>query len=195
MYGHPIGILGMVVPFVLEAMIIQPDGFEMYAMTLHGFLLGLLTFFFGFTCIHCGTSYWETVRKWRWMYLIIAVLLFLVRAGVFELKAPNYLMALESNMWIFTAFGFAYRYLNHPSKELKYLSQGAYPIYIMHMVILYAGAALIMPLVISTVIKFVLIVGFTAAGSFTFYEFVIRRVGFFRPLFGLKRVPVTIQNV
>ena len=32
-------------------------------------------------------------------------------------------MAIESNIWIFAVFGFAYKYLNHPSRALNYLSQ------------------------------------------------------------------------
>ena len=96
----------------------------------------LLQFFFGFTSIHSGNAFWKTILKWRWLFLSFAVILFSVRFIVFDLKAPNYLMAVESNTWIFAIFGLAYRYLNHPSKTLHYLSQGAYPIYIIHMIFL-----------------------------------------------------------
>jgi hypothetical protein len=43
-----------------------------------------------------------------------------------------------------------------------------------------------MPLVVPVILKFVLVIIFTFAGSFIFYEFVIRRIWFIRPLFGLK---------
>ncbi len=186
LYSNPLGLLMIVVPFVLEALFIKPEIYEMYAMTLHGFLLGLLAFLFGFSCVQSGKAFWQTVLTWRWMFLGIAVLLYLLRLLEFQLKAPNYLMAVESNMWIFAVFGFAYKYLNHPSKTLSYLSQAAYPIYIIHMIFLYLGSFLIFPLGIPTLLKFILIVAFTGMGCFAFYDLVIRRAGFLKPLFGLK---------
>ena len=113
-------------------------------------------------------------------------MLFLVRFLAFDLKAPNYLLAVESNMWIFAVFGFAYKYLNHPSRTLRYLSQGAYPIYIIHMIFLYLGSFLVMPLGIPVILKFLLIVLFTGIGCLTFYDLIIRRISFTRLLFGLK---------
>lgn len=185
--SNPLGLLLVVIPFVLEAIIVNPEPYELYAMTLHGFVLGLLAFLFGFCFVLGGNAFWQTVLKWRWLYLSIAVVLYFVRFIELQLKAPNFLMAIESNMWIFAVFGFAYKYLNHPSKTLSYLSQGAYPIYILHMIFLYLGSFLILPLGIPTILKFILIVVFTSIRCFTFYEFIIRRVSFLRPLFGLKR--------
>jgi peptidoglycan/LPS O-acetylase OafA/YrhL len=188
MYGNPLGLLLIIIPFVLEALIVRPETYETYAMTLHGFMLGLLAFFFGFTCIISGNVFWQNILKWRWLLLSIAAILFLVRLIEFELKAPVYLVAIESNIWIFAVFGFAYKYLNHPGKTLSYLSQGAYPIYIIHMLFLYLGSFLIMPLGIPTGLKLILIVTFTGVGCFSFYELIIRRTSFLRPLFGLKRM-------
>jgi len=186
LFRNPLGLLLIVASFILEALLVRPETYETYSMTLHGFLLGLLAFFFGFCCIQSGKTFWQTVLKWRWLLLSIAMILFLVRFIEFELKAPNYLLAIESNMWIFTLFGFAYKYLNHPGKTLSYLSQGAYPIYIIHMIFLYLGSFLILPLGISAILKFILIVAFTGIGCLTLYDLIIKRVNFLRPLFGLK---------
>lgn len=184
---NPLGILLIVVPFILEALIVKPEIFEAYAMTLHGFLLGLLAFFFGFICILCGNTFWQTVLKWRWLFFVGAVVLFVIRLIKFQLKAPDYLLTIESNLWIFAAFGFAYKYLNRPSKILSYLSQAAYPIYIIHMMFLYLGSFLIMPLAIPTLWKFIMIVLFTGLGCYGMYDLIIKRVSIFRPLFGLKK--------
>ncbi|MFC2086331.1 acyltransferase family protein [Bacteroidota bacterium] len=185
--GNPLGLLLIVVPFVLEAVLVNPETYELYAMTLHGFLLGLMAFFFGFCFILSGDTFWQTILKWKCLYLSIALILFSIRLIAFELKAPNYLMAVESVNWIFAVFGFAYKYLNHPSKTLNYLSQGAYPIYILHMIFLYLASYIIFPLDISTVVKFIIIVAFTGIGCFAVYELVIRRVNVLKPLFGLKK--------
>ena len=187
LFGNPFGYILIIGAFVLEALIVKPETYETYAVTLHGFLLGLMAFFFGFFFIICGKTFWQTILKWRWLFLSIAVILFLVRLFEFQLKSPNYLMAIESNIWIFAIFGIAYKYLNRPGKTLSYLSQSAYPIYIIHMIFLYISSYLIFPLSIPTVLKFVLMLMFTGIGCFTFYDLIIKRVNLIRPLFGLKK--------
>lgn len=184
--SNPFGPLLVSVFFILEVVLVNPGLFEMYAQTWHGFFLGLLAFFFGFLFVYSGSAFWNTLLKWRWLYTILALGLYLVRFLVFDLKSPGYLMAIESNCWIFGLFGWAYKYLNRPSSILSYLGQAAYPVYIIHMFILYAGAYMILPLEIPVALKFILIVIFTGLASFVLYEFVIRRIGFLRPLFGLK---------
>jgi peptidoglycan/LPS O-acetylase OafA/YrhL len=186
LFGSPWGLLVIVAAFVVEAILVKPETYETYSMTPHGFLLGLLAFLFGFVGVHTGEAFWLTVQKWRWLLLLLAVALFVFRFIEFDLQAPNYLKAIESNLWIFSAFGFGYSYLNHPGNALAYLSQAAYPIYILHMFFLYLGSYLIVPLGIPTYLKLALVTVFTLAGCFAFYELIIRRVRFLRPLFGVK---------
>ncbi len=195
LFSNPLGFLVIVTSFVVETVLVKPEIYEMYALTWHGFLLGLLAFLFGFCCILSGNAFWQTVLKWRWLFLSVAVILFLVRLIEFQLKAPNYFMAIESSMWIFAVFGFAYKYLNHPSKALSYLSQGAYPIYIIHMIFLYLGSFLIFPLGIPILLKFILIVAITSIGCFTLYDLIIKRASFIRPLFGLRNSKKYIQQI
>ena len=192
--GNPLGPLSISVFFILEVLLVQPDIFELYAQTWHGFFLGLLAFFFGFLFVYSGKSFWQTMLKWRWLYLGLAVGLYAVRFLVFDLRGPGYLMAIESNAWIFALFGFGYKYLNRPSRALSYLSQAAYPVYIIHMFVLYAAAALILPLDLPVTVKFVVIVALTGLACYLIYEFIIRRVGFLRPLFGLKWKFKTVET-
>lgn len=184
--SNPIGPISISALFVLETILVKPQVFEMYAMTWHGFFLGLLAFFFGFLFVYSGKTFWQTMLKWRWFYLALALSFYLIRWTVYDLMAPGYLMAIESNFWIFSIFGFGYKYLNKPSRALNYLSQAAYPVYIIHMFVLYSGAALILPLAIPVFVKFLLIVLFTGIGCLSIYEFIIRRIGVLRPFFGLK---------
>lgn len=184
--SNPIGPVSISFVFVLETMIVKPQTFEMYAQTWHGFYLGLLAFFFGFLFVYSGKAFWQTILKWRWLYLGLAVGLYIIRLVVFSMKSPGYLMAIESNCWILAVFGFGYKYLNRPGAILTYLSQAAYPVYIIHMFALYAGAYIILPLGIPVFWKFVAIILFTGTVCYLIYEFMIRRIGFLRPLFGLK---------
>lgn len=95
-------------------------------------------------------------------------------------------MAIESNCWILAVFGFGYRYLNKPGTTLTYLSQAAFPVYIIHMFVLYAGSMIILPLEIPVTLKFISIIVFTATLCLLIYEFIIRRISLLGPLFGLK---------
>ena len=183
--SYALGPLLISVFFILEALLLKPQIFALYAQTWHGFALGFLAFFFGFLLLYSGMQFWQTVLKWRWLYLGLAIILFGIRYLVFTMEAPGYLMAVESNCWIFSLFGFAYKHLNRPSRILHYLSKAAYPIYIIHMFVLFAGAMLILPLQFPAPLKFIAITTFTFVGSYAIYEFIIRRIKYVRPLFGL----------
>ena len=153
------------------------------------FLLGLLAFLFGFIIVHSRRSILANSKEVEVGAVACWLLLFLLFASLkFDLLAPNYLKAIESMLWIFAIFGFGYRYLNHPGKTLSYLSQAAYPVYILHMIFLYVGSYLIVPLEISALVKLFMVMAFTFIGSFACYEWIVRRVSFFRPVFGLKTI-------
>lgn len=185
--SNPLGPLSISVFFVLETQIVKPSIFSLYAQTWHGFFLGLLAFFFGFLFVYTGKEFWQTISKWLWLYIGIALIFYVIRLLVYETNSPGYFMAIESNCWILGLFGLAYKYLNKPSSILRYLSQAAYPVYIIHMFALYTGAMFILPLKIHPMVKFVLISAFTFVVCYVLYEFAIRRVSVLRPLFGLKR--------
>lgn len=183
---YPLTPLIVSVLFVLEALILQPKPFSLYAETWHGFVLGFLCFFFGFFFMHLGKSFWQNVLKWRWLYFGIAAIMFTIRYVVYATEAPGYLMVIESNCWIFAVFGFFHKHLNKPSKTLSYLSKAAYPVYIIHMIVLYLASMWILPMNLPVYISFPLIVVITFAGCYLIYEFVIRRIPLLRPFFGLK---------
>ncbi|MCW3785427.1 acyltransferase family protein [Plebeiibacterium sediminum] len=183
--GNPFGLLLIAGPFMLETILIKPNPYELYAMTWHGFALGFLSFFFGYCFVMVGDIFWKTIYKYRFVNLLIALFLYGMRLYVFNLKAPGYLMALESIIWIYAILAFAYKYLNKPGKILTYLSKGAYPVYILHMIFLYLGSLIILPLALNVFVKLLTIIVFSFTGCFASYE-LIRRTKILRPLFGLK---------
>ena len=190
LFSNPLGLMLIVVFFILEAILIRPEIYVTYAFTWHGFVLGLLAFLFGFIGIFTGSSFWQNLDRFKYLSLMVAVSLFIIRVLIFDLNSPRYFMAIESCTWIFAIFAFARKYLNHPGKTLRYLSQAAYPVYILHMVFLYLGSYLFFRLDISTWLMFIALVVFTTVCCFAFYE-LIRRISFIRPFFGLTnpRVP------
>lgn len=183
---YPLAPLMVNALFIVEALIIQPKPFSMYAETLHGFVLGFLCFFFGFFFMYLGKSFWQNVLKWRWLYAGLAAILFTIRLLIFATEAPGYLTVIESNSWIFAIFGFCYKHLNKPSKLLSYLSTAAYPVYIIHMLALYGASYFILPLKLPVYLSFPMIIVATFSICYILYEFIIRRISILRPLFGLK---------
>lgn len=188
-FSNPFGLLLVIAVFVAEALIVKPVPYELYAMTWHGFFLGLPAFFVGFCFVLSGPAFWKMILKWRWIFLLAAVAFFTLRIVAFGMDTPAYLLAIESQCWILAVFSFGHKYLNRPGKTLRYLSEAAYPVYIIHMIFLFLASLLIFPLDLATPLEFVLVLAFTIAGCFVFYEFVIRRVNVIRLLFGLKSLP------
>jgi len=184
--GSPFCLLIVVACFIIEALILDPAVYALYAMTGHGFFLGLLAFFFGFCFILGGAPFWKMLLRWRWLFLTIAVALYVYRLLQVQMRVPNIQLVIESNAWIFSILAFGHRYLNHPGPALRYLSQAAYPVYIIHMICLNLTSALIFPLDMDVRLKFALILLFTIALCFIVYEFAIRRASFVRVFFGLK---------
>ncbi|MEO9894274.1 acyltransferase family protein [Aurantibacter sp.] len=184
--SHPIGPMTITLFFIAEVLIVKPQIFALYAQTWHGFFNGFLAFFFGYILVYSGNAFWQTVLKWRWLYTSIAILLYGLRFIEFNMEAPSYLMAIESICWILAVFGFGYKHLNKPSTTLSYLSKAVYPVYIIHMFVLFAGASLFLPLNIHPTWQFIAVTIFTILISGFIYEFIIRRISFLKPLFGLK---------
>lgn len=184
--NRPICLYLFMIPFILEAELFNPDHFCTYVSNAHGYWIGAVAFFSGFLFVAIGEPFWNAVVRIKTASLLVALVLFLVRWRIFELNPPHYLSSIESMNWIFAILGFGYTTLNRPSKVLSYLSQAAYPIYIIHMIFLFLGAFIFLPLDLSLGTHFILINLFTFVGCFATYELFIRRIGFLRPLFGLK---------
>ncbi len=191
--SSPLGPVAIATFFVLEVLIVKPQIFSIYAQTLHGYAIGFLAFLLGFVLVYSGQTFWITVKKWKAVYLVAATIMFTVRLIVNQTGGPNYLMAIESNLWIMSLFGYAYQYLNKPSKALNYLSKAVYPIYIVHMFVLYAAAWLILPLKIPVFFQFVLIVLITAVVCVLIYEG-IKRIPILRTAFGISEKSKTKKN-
>jgi peptidoglycan/LPS O-acetylase OafA/YrhL len=186
LFQGPLGFLIIIAGLIAEVIIVKPVTYELYAQTWHGFFLGLTAFLFGFCCVYSGKAFWDFILKWRFGLLIVSIILYAVRLMYFDLKSPDYLLATETCFWVFSVFAFGYKYLNKPSKYLTYLSEAAYPVYILHMIFLYLGSYLIFPLNVAAELKFVMVIVFTMIGCFACYE-MIKRISFLRPFFGLKK--------
>lgn len=186
LFSTPIGLLFVAACFQAEALIIKPVPFEMYARTTHGWVLGGLAFFFGFCFVLSGAAFRDMIIRWRWVFAVLALGLYIVRVTVFTSQAPFYLLIPESQCWIYAVLAFGSKYLNRPGKALTYLSQAAYPVYILHMIFLSLGSYYIFRMAMPVYLQFVLVLIVTFGGCFITYEFLVRRISFIGILFGVK---------
>jgi len=183
----PLGLFLFALPLMLEAWLVNPEYFSVYVDNVHGWLLGLICFFLGFVFISTQDAFWPAVEKTRWPALGFGLSLFLVRLLVFELQGEQPgLTGLESMCWMLAAIGFGTRYLNKPSRALGYLNKAVYPVYIVHMPVQLAIAYSLFPTGFSAYSKLGLLMAGTFGVSFFLYEFVLRRIKWIRPLFGIK---------
>ncbi|MGN5954022.1 acyltransferase family protein [Sphingobacterium lactis] len=180
--GSPFGLLMVILFFMIEVAWAKPAIFELYAMTWHGFFLGLLSFFFGFCFVMVGSKFWEMLKSWRYILLILAIMLLIHRFYMPQMKVNNLLLVLESNIWIFTIFAFGYKYLNKNCKLLKVLSPTVYPIYMIHMIVLYSISSLVFPIEINVWLKFIIVIVGTFMGCFICYYLWIALLRFIKML-------------
>ncbi|MEZ5999183.1 acyltransferase family protein [Hyphomonas sp.] len=95
--------------------------------------------------------------------------------------------------------GLAQRYLNRPSRALTYMTEAIFPWYILHQTITVMAGYWLTRQGLSVWVEAPLVILATFGGCALLHELVIRRVGFLRPLFGLKpaakaaAVPVPAQ--
>lgn len=184
---RPLFLLLLGLPLLAEAWLVNPTPFTLYAMTPHGFWLGMVCFFLGYLFVTLKEVFWGAVAGVRRVALAGAVALYLLRLLVFELeKEPNLMMAAESFCWILAILGYGALYLNHPSRSLSYLSQAVFPVYIVHMPLQFAIAYFLLPLALPALVKFALLLAGTLGLSLLLYERVLRRLKWIRPLFGIK---------
>ena len=181
------GIFLFTLPVIAEAVIISPKHFSSYVDSLHGWILGLICFIYGFLFISVQADFWKAVKRARWAALLTAILLYVIRLVHYRLSdVPNGLQGLESMTWMIAVIGFASIHLNRSSKLLKYFSEAVYPVYILHLPLQFILAYHILSTRLPAEIKLLLLLCGTFGFSLLIYELAIKRLKWIRPLFGMK---------
>ena len=86
---------------------------------------------------------------------------------------------------LLSILGYGYRYLNRPYGWLPYANQAVYPWYILHQSLIVPLAFVLGALALPGWLEFGLVLGGTVLGCALLHEFVIRRLRWLRPLFGI----------
>ena len=163
---------------------------DWYAHAMYGTL-----FLYGFL-IARDHGFWNELLRLRKVTLGLAVVfycLFMARhsllpneASVWQNQASGLITYLNRWLWIITIFGWAHHLLNRPMKWLPYATEAVYPWYILHQTITLVVGYNLTQMQLGPVVEPALVLLATIGGCLLLHEFVIRRIRFLRPFFGLR---------
>ena len=193
----PFSIYLFVIPLFLFESLLEPffDITHNLYWDWFNFISSLTLFFYGFLLISVKEAFWSAIEKIKSYTLRIGILTFLGLLTIwifFEDSLTIHFIEASLKVvnfwsWILTIFGYAAIYLNKPSKLLGYCNKAVYPFYILHQTIMITIGYFLMDLEWGYLSKFVILVVGTFMITWFLYEFLIRRIFFLKPLFGLKK--------
>jgi len=153
-----------------------------------------LVFLTGFV-LCSGEDIWAAVERFRFRALVLGCitygLLYLCWYSGWEFQgaawaAYRVLRSLSSWSWILALLGFGRRHLNVNRPLLKYATEAVYPWYILHQTVIVMIGYHVAGWNLGMWWKYLFVAGSMILVTGVLYEFVIRRIAFLRPLFGLK---------
>ena len=195
--NRPGGIFLFTIPVIAEGHLLNlvrfktetyGDYYTTYALTEHGFILGLLWFAIGIILTSQGDAFWESNKKnWR-LHLALGMISYFYRLFnnfLEDYALDNRLIAFESFNFIFALLGLAAVYLNKDSPQLTYYKTAVYPVYIVHLPVQMAVMYFFAGINIHPIIKFPIALFLICFLSLTIYH-AIKNIKQLRPLFGLR---------
>lgn len=192
----------VVLPFLFLAAIrtaLEPQFGETHALfdDWYAHALYFPAFLFGYA-IAKHEAFFETCQRIRWPMLVIALVAWLTlqvgRAAMGSFtQSDEAVIALigtslrELQAWtmILALFGFARKHLRRDNAARRYLTDAIFPFYIIHQTTIVVAGHCLNQLGWPVWIEAPTLIALTIASCWLGYE-IVRRVGFLRPLFGLK---------
>jgi len=197
--NRPGGIFLFAIPVIAEGRLLNSvrfktetygDYYTTYALTEHGFILGLIWFAIGIILTSQGDAFWESNKKnWR-LHLALGMTSYFYRLFnnfIEDYALDNRLIAFESFNFIFALLGLAAVYLNKDSPQLTYYKTAVYPVYIVHLPVQMAVMYFFAGINIHPIIKFPIVLFLICFLSLTIYH-AIKNIKPLMPLFGLRNI-------
>lgn len=155
----------------------------------------LTLFFYGFLCISVGDTFWSSVQRlWRkaavvGVFCFVALLLrwFMIEDNIVVHFIEALIKVTNLWAWIVAILGMGNHYLRKPGRGLAYANRAVYPFYIIHQTVIITIGYFIYAKPWGLILKFSIMLLGTFGLTWILYEFVVRRLPIFWPLFGLKK--------
>jgi peptidoglycan/LPS O-acetylase OafA/YrhL len=179
-------------PLLLYALVLAPRFPATHDLIHDGYLHALYftVFLYGYW-MGIDAGLWQELMRLRRWALALAVGLVAAYLALRAAGAEPWLLRTLRTFYLWAAIaailGFARRHLDRPWPWLGWANESVYPWYMLHQTLIVAGAVLLAPWRLGPVLEPLALVSFTAGGCWLLTDGLIRRVGWLRPLFGLKR--------
>jgi hypothetical protein len=199
--GHRIFLLALPLMLILGILHINwPNGRMNLINDWANFFFYLTAFFYGF--ILCSNDRLrEAIVRSRLVAIFGGVLCFLVFLATKDItgnepwltyKLPDIaivaLHGFNTWCWLLVIIGFGTTSLNFRNRLLDYVSEAAYPFYIIHQTIILICGYYVVQLDWSIAAKFISILSISFVTTMFIYEMLVRRLKPLRFLFGMKTV-------
>jgi len=155
-----------------------------------------ITFFLGGFLIFSHEGLQRRVQGQRWLSLAAGLVMLVVAFALWGGNDPAYgslrfvviysLYGLCSWCLILAILGFGMKHLTFSTPFLKYSNEAVLPFYVMHQTVLLVMGYFIVQWDIPDLVKFLIIVSSSLGIIIGLYEYLVRRVGILRILFGMK---------
>lgn len=193
-----IGVYIFIIPLYLTEAFLEPYFPITHALIddWFNFINCILLFFFGFLLALIKDDFWLTVERYRKYFFVMGMLNFSLMILITHFYDDStvrhfteaFIKVVNLWSWILTLFGYASKYLNKKSDLLSYCNEAVYPFYILHQTVMIMIGYFLIEKKWSLVVKFSIIIIGTFTISWIIYEFLIRRLRYVRPFFGLKKI-------
>jgi len=179
-------------PLVLFTLVLGPR-FPATHDLIHDWYLHALyftVFLYGYW-MGIDAGLWRELARVRgWALALAAALLaayFALKLAGADIRLLRVLRALYLWSALAAILGFAHRYLDRPWPWLGWANESVSPWYMLHQTLIVAGAVALASWRLGPVLEPVLLVALTVLGCWALSDGLIRRIGWLRPLFGLKQ--------
>ena len=159
----------------------------------------MLFFVFGYL-IFANARIIESIKKYSWIMLsagIVATVCLIVffvdniadpvtSFGTGKFALAHFVQALNTWCWLFAILGLGYRYLNNNNKFLTYANEAVLPFYVLHQTVIITIGFYVVQWNSGVGLKYLIISTSSFVAIMLIYELLVRRINFFRFLFGMK---------
>lgn len=190
-------ILLLAVPLALMEFLFHPDGLGQRNFGGWNVFVYLVFFLYGYL-LASDKRYKHSVEKQRVIFLALAAITTLIgfwlrrsgfhpSFGSLDYFWMSLLRTFNSWVWVLAILGIGSRYLTFRSRLLKYASTAVLPFYILHQSVIVIFGFFILDWTANNFVKYLVLCTVSFISIMLIYEFCVKRFGFLRFLFGMKR--------
>ena len=195
-FEKPGAVLLLVFPLTLMDFVFHPSGLGRRSMGGWNIFVYLVFFMCGYL-LASDEKYKRVVEKNRVPYFAFAVLTTLIgfclrKSGIsppfgsLGYLGVSILRTFNSWVWVLALLGLGSRYLTYRNRLLQYASEAVLPFYILHQSVIVAAGFFFINWNIEIFVKYLVLAASSFFAIMLIYEFIVRRTGLLRFLFGMK---------